>query len=182
MRFTHRRDQWHEPVCHVYDCNRNIREDSPVPVCHQHGMEIARAFAINLDHERLKEAEAHREAREQKQPAEMRRSGRSLVYYVRIGDHVKIGYTRHLRQRMTGLRVTTDELLAVEDGDQSLETQRHRQFAADRVGRRENFRPSDALMAHIAGLGGRDSLPAWAKLPDTPTIRFARREDVDGVA
>lgn len=173
MRFYHRRDQYGEPTCHVYGCTARIRETSPVPVCEPHGIEIARVFQVHLDIERAHEARRHQSARESKKPPEKRRDGREVVYYVRIGDCIKIGYTRRLRRRMSSLRVTTDHLLAIEDGGRELEAQRHREFVGDRLGRMENFRPSEALLEHIERLGGRDSLPKWAQLPDTNTIRFA---------
>lgn len=68
------------------------------------------------------------------------------VYYVQIGDRVKIGVTGNLKLRMGGLM--PDEVLAVEPGDQKLETMRHRQFAHLRI-RGERFRPGDDLMSHI---------------------------------
>lgn len=76
----------------------------------------------------------------------------SQVYYVRIGDHVKIGYTTNVRARMNQLRVDISEVLATEPGDRDLERRRHREFAEERQGRRENFNPSRRLLAHIEAL------------------------------
>lgn len=171
MRFTHRRDQWHEPVCQVYDCGKQIREDSSVPVCHACGLAIAREFKLAIFAEDRQERRQHDQAIQSKMPAEMRRAGREVVYYVQIGDYIKIGYTKHLRNRMRSLRVTNDALLAIEDGDRARETARHREFVGDRVHRRmENFHPSERLLAHIDGLGGRASLPSWARTPDTDSV------------
>lgn len=77
---------------------------------------------------------------------------RSVVYYVRVGDHVKIGYTTHLRSRVCALRVDKDAVLAVEPGWKSREAKRHAQFAAERQGRRENFNPSPRLLKHIEAI------------------------------
>lgn len=74
---------------------------------------------------------------------------RSVVYYVRIHDHVKIGYTIHLRERISALRVARDTVLAVEPGWREREAERHTQFAAERQGKREDFNPSRRLLAHI---------------------------------
>lgn len=74
---------------------------------------------------------------------------RSVVYYVRVNDYVKIGYTIHLRERVNSLRINQDAVLAVEPGWRETEAQRHAQFADERQGRRENFNPSRRLMAHI---------------------------------
>lgn len=73
----------------------------------------------------------------------------SVVYYVRLGDHVKIGYTVNLRQRMGDLRADMADVLAVEPGGRELESQRHREWARHRLGRRENFVPVPALLEHI---------------------------------
>lgn len=81
-------------------------------------------------------------------------AAKAVVYYVRLpGDRIKIGTTADLTGRMSGLRVDLEDVLATEPGGQPLEYLRHKQFAADRIHpRREDFRPSDALMSHIAML------------------------------
>jgi hypothetical protein len=71
------------------------------------------------------------------------------VYYVRIGDVIKIGTTGAFKQRMNTLM--PDEILAVEPGGLQLERLRHREFAHLRV-RGERFSPGDDLMAHIASV------------------------------
>lgn len=77
---------------------------------------------------------------------------RTVVYYARIGQQIKIGRTVHLAARMKALGV--DELLATEPGDFALETQRLRQFAHLKVndGRREYFRAGPELLEHVAAL------------------------------
>ena len=87
----------------------------------------------------------------QSDPDDWRRS-RSVVYYVRIGDHVKIGYTIHLTTRMSTLRVGKDALLAVEPGWREGEAERHKMFAAERQGRREDFNPSRRLLGHVSAM------------------------------
>lgn len=74
---------------------------------------------------------------------------RGVVYYVRTGEHVKIGYTIHLGARISSLRLDKDALLAVEPGWREQEAERHALFADERQGRRENFNPSRRLLAHI---------------------------------
>lgn len=78
---------------------------------------------------------------------------RSVIYYMRTPDqrHIKIGYTIHLPDRMSQLRVSRDALLAVEPGWKETERERHAQFAEERQGkgRREDFNPSRRLLAHI---------------------------------
>lgn len=73
-----------------------------------------------------------------------------VVYYLRRGDHIKIGYTTDLARRMKVLR--PDELLAVEPGNLSLEMGRHHQFASSQVEHpdgHEWFDPTPDLLVHI---------------------------------
>lgn len=73
-----------------------------------------------------------------------------VVYYIRFGNRVKIGFTTSLRSRVMALPV--DEVMAAEPGSYDIEAQRHKQFAADLAAGREWFNPSGALMAHVAGV------------------------------
>lgn len=79
----------------------------------------------------------------------------SVVYYVRMGNHVKIGTTTNLEKRMQSFYLDSDPdaLLATEPGDVALERQRHVEFRAERVyANRELFNPSRRLLAHIESL------------------------------
>lgn len=89
----------------------------------------------------------------------------SVVYYVRIGDHVKIGFTVNLHQRLSALRVGHDAVLATEPGGRMLESRRHTEFADERVGRRENFNPSRRLLAHIEDVRQRHGRPEITTYP-----------------
>lgn len=82
---------------------------------------------------------------------ERKRLDRTVVYYVRIGDLVKIGTTVAMGRRMRG--IAPDEILATEPGDHKLERLRHRQFRHLRTGKNgERFRAGSDLMAHIAAV------------------------------
>jgi hypothetical protein len=73
-----------------------------------------------------------------------------LVYYVALSPTVvKIGTTTNLPLRLKGLRTDLQYVLAIEQGSHTLEAQRHHEFAAERLGRREDFRVSDRLQQHI---------------------------------
>jgi hypothetical protein len=74
---------------------------------------------------------------------------RCLVYYVRLGNRCKIGFTSSLRQRM--MVIQPEEILAVEPGGRTLENQRHKQFAALRVVG-EWFRYEGSLVDHVEAL------------------------------
>lgn len=76
-----------------------------------------------------------------------RYAAQSVVYYVRIGETIKIGTTTNMKARMGGLMV--DEVLATEPGDRQLEAMRHKQFRHLRI-RGERFRPEPDLLSHVA--------------------------------
>lgn len=107
---------------------------------------------------------------------------RSIVYYVRRRDLVKIGYTTSAAARFHSL--VPDEIMAWEPGGRTEEKDRHCEFAHLRISKRaEYFRLDSELRGHIGALlsahGGPD--PAWTTLanlsqrdqprplqPDTP--------------
>lgn len=112
---------------------------------------------------------AERERRTEKEQREDDRAAalaeQSVVYYVRIGDHVKIGFTVNMKQRLNGLRVDVDAVLATEPGGRELEKQRHREFANERVSKRENFNPSRRLLAHIDSIREKHGEPQITDYP-----------------
>lgn len=161
---------WEWTECSVQGCghlaNRDVRL---LPICYEHGLEVARRYALRIvaDERRA----AAKTARSRVEKAETKAGNRegSLVYYVRIGNYIKVGYSTRLRSRFTTLRA--DELLAVEPGGAELERQRHEEFDLERIDRRrENFADSDRLLQHIAALNEKHGLPRWATLPRTSII------------
>lgn len=84
-----------------------------------------------------------------------------VVYYLRLGELVKIGTTANPRQRFGAL--PHDEVLAFERGNRRLEQARHAQFAAARAGTSEWFELTADLAAHVDILaGGIDPWDRWA--------------------
>lgn len=88
----------------------------------------------------------------------------AYVYYLMIGPStVKIGTTRGLPQRLNALRTEAQYVVAIERGGRDLERRRHKEFADERIGRREDFRLSNRLKSHIEALQpDRDELVAYA--------------------
>lgn len=87
---------------------------------------------------------------------------RSIVYYIRRGEFIKIGTTVNPVSRLGSLM--PDEILAYEPGDVQREQARHRQFRTSRVARKgEYFRRTEELAAHIAALREQhgDPDPSW---------------------
>lgn len=72
----------------------------------------------------------------------------SVVYYARIGDHIKIGHTKNLAERMKWYPPST-VILALEPGDVIVERSRQWKFDHLLDAREEWFRPGEDLMRHI---------------------------------
>lgn len=136
--------------CCIPDCGHLVPRNRSIPVCRSCGVKIAVYHAGDAD----LALGVQRERQSQREQAKARRdaayAGQSQVYYIRIGDHIKIGYSTNLKQRISQLRLQQSALLATEPGGRELEKERHRQFSADRIiSNREDFDPSPRLMAHI---------------------------------
>lgn len=163
--------------CSIEGCSRRINRDVRLlRICYEHGLEVARKYEPRVLADARARDAATVERRVERRESKVGNREGSLVYYARIGNYVKIGYSTRLRNRLTTLRV--DELLAVEPGGAELERQRHGEFARDRIDqRRENFIPSDELTQHIEDLRERHGLPKWASRPRTSTITRRQLED-----
>jgi len=97
---------------------------------------------------------AHWRAEDEKYEAEkaaLRQERDGFVYYIRIGERIKVGYSVDVKRRMRAYPPGS-KLLAVEPGDRELEKARHRQFAGSRTDGREWFRPTQDLMELVQEL------------------------------
>lgn len=153
------------------DCRAPRAEDSPLPICLKHARSVYLFFADYLADIRERTAE---------QEADFGKAGQlevpfrglavqpSTVYYVRIGNLIKIGTTKDMNTRMTALQ--PDEVLAIEEGDRDIELARHRQFMYSKAPKgSEYFYPTAELMEHIAKVREADwkppvviMVPGWA--------------------
>ncbi len=71
------------------------------------------------------------------------------VYYLRLGNRIKIGWTRNLSAKMKA--IPHEQLLALEPGGLSVEAQRHQQFEEFKIVG-EWFRSCPVIMRHVASL------------------------------
>jgi hypothetical protein len=104
-------------------------------------------------------------------------SAKSIVYYIRRGEVIKIGTTSVPVMRFTAL--LPDEILAFEPGTVREETCRHRQFAHLRC-QGEHFRPAPELLAHIRcmrQLHGEPD-PAWPTVASLGMVPEPVRDDL----
>jgi len=76
-------------------------------------------------------------------------TGQQVVYYMRVGNRIKIGTTSSLRSRLAA--ISPEELMATELGGSALERHRHAQFRDLRT-EGEWFRYEGVLFDHIASL------------------------------
>lgn len=85
----------------------------------------------------------------------------SLVYYVRMGDLIKIGTSVSPSRRWYRLACEQGPVtvLMAEPGGQAVELKRHAQFVHHRIRATEMFSPAVPLLAHIAALA--TARPDW---------------------
>lgn len=111
----------------------------------------ARAASVNDD--TSLEFQARQEWRMQQDADIARRMQKheatARVYYARLGNRLKIGYTHNVRKRMAQLM--PEELMATERGGEAVEAERHRQFGHLRT-HGEWFRYEDELVDHVEEL------------------------------
>lgn len=136
-------------------CLGHVLNDAVIALCHEHELLVYLGVQGRL-RGHLKSigkaqeyAEKGIDSRMNPETAEAY-AEQSQVYYIRIGDYIKIGYTQNLKERLNGLRVDASDILATEPGGRDKERQRHLQFADIRIGRRENFERTADLLTHIA--------------------------------
>lgn len=107
--------------------------------------------------EEIRERDAAHRARERAaQVDRVRGDNPGFVYYLQVGDRIKIGYSTDVKKRMRAYPPDS-KLLAVEGGSPQLEAQRHREFAGSLVAGREWFRPDSVLLEHIDRTSQMDS-------------------------
>jgi hypothetical protein len=152
------------------DCRHRRAEDAPLPLCLNHLRDAYLFFADYLAsvRDRTEDQEADfSKAGDLETPFTGIPESVSIVYYVRIGNHIKIGMTRNLHERMGALQ--PDEILAIEEGGRDKEMARHQQFTWSKAPKgAEYFYPTDDLMRHIDELRKLDwkppkvvSVPGW---------------------
>lgn len=135
-------------------CAEHVLKDAPVALCYDHTFLVYMYMhgSISSHHKSIYKAMERIEKGPSKEEIALDQAWKeqSQVYYIRIGDYIKIGYTQNLKQRISGLRVDKSDVLATEPGGQAKERERHLQFANIRIGQRENFERTADLLTHIA--------------------------------
>lgn len=141
-------------------CDAPSEEDVPFPICGQHAAQLYRWVRQSMGDFRndrtfmLWHTLVEKPKWEQEQEAKKRREKLHrdpLVYYVQIGEHVKIGFTENLKQRLAAYP-PNKRLLATETGTRAVEGQRLLKFREYLAMGNEWFHPGAKLIEHINAL------------------------------
>ena len=129
------------PECHA---SRSLKVDQPI--CDSHLASIYRSVS-----DLFKDLDRHSD--DVVSDSQLRRRNPyaevGVVYFMRFGDRVKIGFTTNLRDRLRA--VPNDELLGSMPGSRHTERKTHSHFAHLRI-KGEWFSMGDDLLEFIAGL------------------------------
>lgn len=149
-------------ACGVKDCNHAQLET--FPVCEQHAfdiwvevsffrMELAKAAAAHMRKESIEETKSRiiKEQLDSDRVKDERQQEPGTIYYLQIGEHIKIGYTTNLDVRL-GAYPPMAKLLATHPGTRQTESSMHQRFSADISGGREWFRATPEIESHIQGV------------------------------
>lgn len=139
-----------ELLCNRYGvlCTTHAVDVAVAVIAHQSDLNRVQQFFEQQTTERAVRA-AKWKAEDERYEAEkvaLRQDREGFVYYLRVGERIKVGYSVDVKRRMRAYPPGS-QLLAVEPGDRELETQRHRQFAGSRTDGREWFRPTPDILA-----------------------------------
>lgn len=134
-----------ESPCIAHHCKDIADQAAPVALCSKH-LRLAFAYVLESDRPDLTD---HADRLPYWAPDA---NPTGWVYFVRIGDLVKIGYTTNPKQRMTVLQPS--DVMHLEPGTMQDERRCHLAFDHLRV-EGEMFRPDPDLLAFIADLQGK---------------------------
>lgn len=124
--------------------------DRTIPLCRHHAVKVwayvdhreAKGVHMIARQEQLEETKRHEEA------VAAVHTTPGWVYYLRVGELIKIGFTLDIDRRLAEYPPNV-ELLAVHAGTWELEQSIHKRFDLDRVHGREWYQESEAMRAHL---------------------------------
>lgn len=158
--------------CAWHDCREEIVFNAPVQLCFRHTNEVRVALKLPV---------SSQDGRPMRAPvgfAEVVSHDEGWVYYLAIGDLIKIGYATNVRNRMRSYPPNA-QLLAVEPGNKTLERTRHQQFDTHLRRGREWFADVAELRTWIHGVREEHGNPALhaSQMTDVPAEREWRAEE-----
>lgn len=140
-------------------CGAPCIPDAPIPVCIKHGAMLLEFMRDQFDTMRddlgtfgpRAIAAMSADIGKQHKMARQIREDNAVVYYVRVGELIKIGTTTQIKARLRAYPPGSS-LLATEPGGLDAEQRRHDQFAGALAHGNEWFHPTTKLMVHIESL------------------------------
>jgi len=143
-------------------CDALSAEDMPFPICSRHAIRLyqhmTQTIAARTQDPAFLLHGAANDIKEQREVKASSATGKPTIYYIQVGDSIKIGYTTQLRLRLLHYP-PNKRVLAIEPGDMRLERKRHEQFAGLLAYGHEWFRPGPELIAHINEIRAKEGAP-----------------------
>lgn len=144
--------------CIFLECMNESSDRYYLPLCQGHILAVWAAVegdmreagisvegALQIEAEEYQRQEDEKEERRKQKLAEID----GWVYYIKIGDHIKIGHTKDLYQRFARYPPNA-EILAYHEGSRADERWMHHKFAAYLATGREWFNDVTEIRQHIA--------------------------------
>lgn len=137
-----------ERPCPIGSCSDEVPEGHLV--CRSHAIYIWRKVQLSIPSKYADESVAQREDRLWQERARLERDRQhpGWIYYLRLDEKIKIGWTSDLNQRIKAYPPHA-EVLASHPGTRADERDLHRSFKPFRVAGREWYSPGGELMSHI---------------------------------
>jgi hypothetical protein len=133
-------------------CDAESMEQSPFPICQRHALKLYMFMEDEvlrrIGSRGVKAIAELAESRPYEVAASTPPRIGEVVYYIRIGDLIKIGHTANLRTRLQHYPPNR-KLLAVEPGNFATEQGRLAQFRHLLAEGNEWFRPAGDLLDHV---------------------------------
>lgn len=142
--------------CQWGKCDRPVREAqvARLPFCSPHLDIIMRAAELHLNSTKPPIAPGQAEPKAPK---------RGHIYYVQVGDLIKVGFSTQLARRLNHYPPNA-VVLAIHPGTNREERALHARFCADLAKGREWFNPSEALLSHIERVtADHGPVPYWCQ-------------------
>lgn len=137
-----------ERPCPIGSCSDEVPEGHLV--CRRHAIFIWRKVQLSIPSKYADESVTQREDRLWQERARLERDRQhpGWIYYLRLDEKIKIGWTSDLNQRIRAYPPHA-VVLASHPGTRADERDLHRSFKPFRVAGREWYSPGGELMAHI---------------------------------
>lgn len=146
------------PVCVWPGCETELRDSTRVgAICIPHARQVhdavevltnCRITADDLEYIGRIERDIDAMQRERRARSDANRIQPGWVYYVAVGERIKVGFATDVNKRLRAYPPEST-LLAVHPGTPTLEKDMHNKLAVWRVAGREWYSRSDEVLAHI---------------------------------